>query len=428
MIIGIILIGILFLLVSFNKYKSWNNPYTVFNAIWVVIGILIAKGNKFVDEPSATAQLIVLIGVIAFNSSLFFPKFVIGDSTKTSYTTIDYSINTKKVYYLSWIIVILSIFSAKDAIQAVMAGADFSTIRNEYYTISSTESVYMYYLRNYLISPMRYAIIIATIIAFYKKLNKRTGLLINSIILVFFQAITSGGRYVLMNTFFMFLCGMLLFGKKYKFNRRQKFLFILLSIVIAYGIIYLTNDRATHQTADMTVLERLVTTIYQYFAGSVTYLGRVIETSPEIIGSTYGVNSIAGFITPIFAFLAFVNLLPYPKIFNVIGLYATQVLKIGLSTYFNAMPTIFGYFYIDGGLILTFIETAIFGYVCKRLYERASKGDLLFIAWYILMFVQICNVSTRWFFFASEYCLAFIYLRLLIHRTPHYLAGCQIVS
>ena len=98
----------------------------------------------------------------------------------------------------------------------------------------------------------------------------------------------------------------------------------------------------------------------------------------------------------------------YPAIFSVIGTYACEVLKIGPSSFYNAMPTIFGYFYIDGGFALVFIEAWLFGYICKRLYQRGKSGNVLMAAMYILVFAQICNSSTRCFFYLADYCLAFI--------------------
>ena len=151
-------------------------------------------------------------------------------------------------------------------------------------------------------------------------------------------------------------------------------------------------------------------------------MGKVVETSPEIIGKTFGLNMIAGFLIPIFVVFNFLHIVPYPQVFNYIGTYACAVLQIGPNTYYNAMPTIFGYFYIDGGLILTFIEAWIFGYVCKRVFEKAMDGSLLNVAFYLLIFIQICNSSTRWFFYSPEFCLAFIFLRIIFKPTGRILS------
>jgi hypothetical protein len=45
-----------------------------------------------------------------------------------------------------------------------MNGTSFSSIRSEYYTYTSAESVYMYYFRDYVLSPLRYVVIISAIV------------------------------------------------------------------------------------------------------------------------------------------------------------------------------------------------------------------------------------------------------------------------
>lgn len=181
-------------------------------------------------------------------------------------------------------------------------------------------------------------------------------------------------------------------------------------------MIFLTNERSTNLMTDMSLFEKVYTTIYLYFSGSVTYLGRVIENAPGIVGSTFGLNLLAGFISPIFVILNFMHIINYPQVFNTIGTYACIELLIGPSTYFNAMPTAFGYFFIDGGLILTFVESWIFGYACKRFYIKAKEGNLLYIGLFLLLFVQICNSSTRWFIYTSDFALAFIYMRFVLKK------------
>lgn len=400
------------ILAGYYKYRNWHNPYGVFNILWIVVGLLITKGNEFVYEPSNLAMLIVILGVVGFNCSVFIPRVYVRNPYRyKAERKIDY----KSIKVLSYIVLILSIISAVSAIQSVLLGASFAEIRTDYYTYSSSESVWMYYLRNYFVTPMRYVLIVATVIGVFSGLRERA-VIINTFLAILLQTITNGGRYVLMNTVFMIMCGSLLFGVKKTLTNKQKFLAFCLFVVLIWGIVYLTNDRASFLTRNMTTFERMEETIYQYFAGSVTYLGVVIDEFPFVSGMTYGVNFIAGLLSPFFVILNFLGILSYPKVFTIIGTYACQQLPIGLNTYYNAMPTIFGYFYIDGGLLLTFIEAGMFGYISKRIYENAECGHLLFVAYYILIIVQICNSSTRWFVYSSDYVLAFFYMLLFIRK------------
>lgn len=414
--VTILLIPLWFMISAYRKNKSISDPYVAFNILWVGVAALINIGNEYIYEPSITALTCVLFGVIGFNLSRFTPNLVLGKSQLGLFQSDNFVINYHQAYIISIIVLILSAFSAASAIRAFMSGASFSSIRSDYYTYTSAESIYLYYLRNYVLSPLRYVVIIVSIIGVIKKEKISKWLLINTIGIIILQSITSGGRYVLMNTVFMLLCGFSLFGDKERITMKQKIIIVVIVALFSYLIVYLTNDRASYITQNMTIGERLYHTVYAYFVGSTTYLGEVVKKSPFIVGSTYGINFVAGFIAPIFVVFTFLHLIPYPAVFSVIGTYACEVLRIGPATFYNAMPTIFGYFYIDGGFVLVFIEAWLFGYICKRLYQRGKSGNLLMSAMYILIFAQICNSSTRWFFYSSDYCLAFFFLNVVIRR------------
>lgn len=415
--LAILLVTAGFLIAAYRKNKSISDPYVAFNILWVGVAALINIGNKYVYEPSTTAMVCILVGIIGFNLSRFTPRLVFGKRKLGIFQSDEYVINYHRAYVISIVVLILSAVSAASAIQAFLGGASFSSIRSDYYTYTSGESVYMYYFRNYILSPLRYVVIITAIIGVIKKEKVSKWLLINTIGIIILQAITSGGRYVLMNTIFMMLCGYSLFGDKDRITAKQKIIIVGVVALFSYAIVFLTNDRVSYITQSMTVGERLYHTVYEYFAGSTTYMGEVVNKTPSIVGSTYGINFVAGFIIPIFVVLNFLHLLPYPAVFSVIGTYACEVLRIGPATYYNAMPTIFGYFFIDGGFALVFIEAWLFGYFCKRLYLRSKSGNLLMSAMFILIFIQICNSSTRWFFYSSEYCMAYLYLNAVISKS-----------
>lgn len=415
--LAILLIPAAFLIISYSRNKSISDPYVAFNTLWLAVAVLISVGNKYVYEPTNTALICVLVGIIGFNISMFTPNLIFGKRGIGLFKCEDYYLDYYRLYILSLIVLILSALGAASAIRAFLSGTSFGEIRTDYYTLTSSEDTYMYYFKEYVLSPLRYVVLISTIIGVLNRKKGNKWLIINTIGIVILQAITTGGRYVLMNTIFMMLCGYSLYGDKEKITIKQKVTIVIAVLLFSYIIVFLTNDRVSYLTQDMTVGERLYHTVYEYFVGSTTYLGEVVKKTPSLVGSTYGINFIAGFIIPIFAALTFLHILPYPAVFSVIGTYACEILRIGPATYYNAMPTIFGYFLIDGGYILTFVEAWLFGYICRRLYQRGKGGNLLMSAMFILIFVQVCNSSTRWFFYSSDYCLAFLYLNTVIRKS-----------
>ena len=271
--LAILLVPAAFFIISYGKSRSISNPYVAFNALWVAVSALINVGNKYVYEPTSTALACVLVGIVAFNLSMFTPKLVWGKD-KLFFNFDEYYIDYKLAYIISIIVFVLSTLNAVGAIRAVISGASFADIRTDYYDVASGGSTIIYYFRNYVLSPLRYVVIISAIIGTIKRESNRL-LLINAIGIVVFQAVTSGGRYVLMNTIFMIICGYSLFGDKEKITVKQKSSIVMVVLLFSYLILFLTNDRISYLTQDMTVGERLYHTVYEYFAGSTTYLGEL---------------------------------------------------------------------------------------------------------------------------------------------------------
>lgn len=409
---AICILSMLCFVIAKKRFKAWNNPYVTFNLLWVIVGFLILCGNTSVYKPSDTAMICVIVGILGFNVSAISRKFTFG--TYNIFNQ-EYQLNIKKASLISIIVLIISLALSMKSIQSFLSGVSYSDIRNDYYTYDNTGSTILYYLREYLLEPMRYVVIISAIFSIFKKEYRSRLLVFNAIVCVLLQAISSGGRYILMNTFFMILCGALILNS-FKLSIKKRIKVLILVALLGYGLVFLTNSRSTYLMQSMNISEKIYSTIYQYFAGSVTYLGEVIKNTPNIEGATFGINFFAGWLSPIFVILNFIGVLSYPQAFSYIGKEACKVLQIGPYLYYNAMPTVFGYFYIDGGLIFTFIEAWIWGYICRQLYKRADNGNLFFIALYILMFLQICNSSTRWFLYSTGYCLAFLYMRLIFNK------------
>lgn len=403
----------IFLIISRNKDRNIFNPFSSFNILWIFVGVLLCIGNELVYEPSTLSKWIIIVGIFAFNIASWTPRLKIWNRENKGHS---YSINYSTLFVLSIIITVLSFVSAAVSLQDLVNGVSYSVIRNNYYTYESGNSTLVYYVRNFLIIPMTYVVIIGTAIVFFTDRKIRKLQIVCLALIVILQALTSGGRYILMNTFFVFACAYFIYKKEKNVKLSRKILIALFVGILFYGIVYLTNERATYATRDMTVSQRLYLTVYEYFAGSVTYMGQVIDSYPFVVGSTYGVNFAAGFLTPIFTAFNFLHLITWPEIFNAIGRYACSILQIGPNSFYNAMPTVFGYFYIDGGFILLFVEAWLFGYICKRLYLHAIEGNIYFVAIYIMMFVQICTSSTRWLWYSADFCLAVLYMRLILNK------------
>lgn len=403
---------------SWYRYKTIYNPFSIMNILWGIVLLLLCIGNRFVDTPNNEALMCITVGLFAFNITMLIPQycFKLGNSNLAipgAYS--EYTFNLRIATILSVVVFAFSLIFAETAIKAVMSGTSFAVIRKDYYSYGDRSSVLLSYFRSYCLIPARYVVVVAAIYSFFKKISNTIVLKICAISILILQTITEGGRGVLVTALYMFIGGYFLFSSEKKLTTWQKIRFVVLLIVILWVIVFLTNDRATSNMINMTGWERIQYTFYLYFAGSVSYLEAVIKNTPFIVGSTHGVNFIAGWITPFFVLLTGLGVIRYPEFLQTIGKYACIELSIG-RIHYNALPTAFGYFYFDGGYVLTFVFSVIFAYVCRSVYINAKNGNLLHQMFYIMLFVQLCNFSTRWKFYGVDFCLAFVYMRMIVTK------------
>ena len=412
----IIAVSAIFLLLSVVKDREVCSPYVAFNIVWLLVGLMLLFGNSQIFQPSVLATTIVLVGVIGFNISVLIPRITI-NGKRLLVKEEERVFLAGRCQMLAIVMVLCWVFVSMSSIGLLLSGSSLSDVRESYYS-TDTGPAWLYYVKNYFLLPGTDAVIVASIISFIRQEKKSRLLLACTVLLVLLRAISSGGRYILINTLLMVVCALALFKALSNMPRKKKCALYFSLIVFALLIVVFTNERTTANTESLPLFEKLYLTTYTYFSGSVTFLGELMATVPQIEGSTGIACFIGGFLGPVFTVLSFLKIMPYPDFMNIIGIYACAPLAIGPSTYYNAMPTAFGYFFIDGGLIAVFIESLIFGYICNRTYRVAQTGDALVRGFYIMLFVQICMISTRWFFFTSDSALAFFFLLFLFRPLP----------
>lgn len=398
------------------KYKEIINPYTLFNILWILVLLLIDNGNYYIDPPSETALNCIIFGVISYNCSMLIPlaRFKIRnvyDSVNSGEYKINYNLALK---FSNISVVVCALLSVQPLIR-FLSGSNFGIIRTDYYTYGNFVEYFLWYARLYTISASRDVIFIIALFAFITNYKSKFRLLFNAVMLIILESVMSGGRYVLMNAGFMIFCFYLRYSDKVRLKPKQKIMIGGTLITFFVLIIFFTSNRVTYLYSSLSPLELIQQTFYGYFAGSVTYLGRLITTYSADMGTTYGINFMQGFILPIFTLFGFVGI-PSPDVINKVGNLTVKPLAISAVATLNALPTVFGYFYVDGKLTAVIIESFLFGYLCKKIYSRSARGNTIYFAAYLLLVTQILNTSTKWFFYQSDYCFAFLYLFLFFRR------------
>ena len=410
-------------LIIARKYdKSFINPIVAFNALWIIVYILLELSIKTgFDKPTNEVILIIIVGCLGFNVvGLLFAaskkrfRFTIKHKSDNYYDNSSFEVRTTLINIFIGIVLIYSIITYADIIIRLIRGiSTFSDIRVEYFTNVKD------FMEGYIISPIRYAIIVTVILNVLNRKIKKTQLIL-TIIIVVLGAISSGGRLILINTVLMIIGAVGIYTIHHKLNIKQKRVILVSLILILSVSILITNFRTnTLLTQGYTkLLDRLLKTFVSYFSGGIIYFGKLLELHP-IKSTTGGLNFIWGFLDVFFYFFAALGVFPYPQNIAVVGKYSNTLLNIGNNTYFNAFYTAFGYFYIDFGYVGVFLETALFAFIIINAFSNAVKSNKmndLYSSYYLLLFTILCDFSTRWFMYDSAYALAFIVIRLCYKR------------
>ena len=393
------------------KYRSVISPLIIFNLLWGVVLLLQPYSSEFGVYPAGSETLtIVCVGIIGFDIGAVFltARVHIGLLSEPC----RYEIRPTVVRILITFSIFYLVYSAYTSIGLLASGAEFLDIRTEYYSDASLD----YYIKYYISMPLQYVTLIAAFISLKEK-NFDFFLLGAAILTILLQVLQSGGRYIILNAIYMLVVIVLFFKLHKKMTIKIKCLVGSILFLLVYGIIYLTGSRTTAYTSNMEWYEQIAHVFYTYFAGSVTYMDILLKLYPWIDSATYGINFFAGFISPAFSFLTFIKFLPYPEIFKMIGQYATVPVAIGSSVYYNAMPTMFMYFYMDFGLMGVFLESVLLGSISIKVFRKMVRQmDWLSIGQYLLISVLLLNSSERWFLYNPGFALTFVYLWFLCKK------------
>lgn len=419
----IIMLSIIGIFIGRKFDKSIVNPVIMFNCWWLQIILLLIFSELMkisIYEPTKTAYQIVLVSLIAFNiiafiKVLLFHNKVLVFSSGAS-NNVRYDSRESVVFILSLMVLMYSIIKYRDSILNLLHGSmSLGQIRTDYFDSIRGG------LEAYIISPVRYAVLVITITdVVQKKIN--VSLIAMNIINVTLFALASGGRFVVVNLLYMCVCAYAVYRKSNQVSYRQKLIVRLLCCVLLTALIIMTSSRSAMMKAAgyTSITERVLGSAITYFAGGVIYIG-ILNKRFNISSVSKGYNFIRGFAQPLIDMLAIFGIKALPESFSVINDYTNYETNIGRGISFNAFFTGPGYFYLDGGLFGTWIETALFSLVLILVYDfvKQSKGKNAYVtAIYILLFAVLCDFTTRWMLADPAYAYALIIIRLCYKKRP----------
>lgn len=233
------LVSYLFLFINIRRSHAVYSPKVVFNALWMIFGIIIQFGAFGVWAPSEQALEIVLAGIIGFN--LAFPSRRLNTLLEDTYNRkepakrrfINFNKNSANglIYlYLALAFVLFAVLSIA-ATRELLITRDFSAARrvfNQQPYVTAFDKL-VHYGRMFLLFPLTRVISITAIIDWLFG-RKRIVLGLSAILLVVVDSLVTGGRYgLVVNIVVMFL--MLLVALLSKVPQRSSVVFVVIAMV-----------------------------------------------------------------------------------------------------------------------------------------------------------------------------------------------------
>lgn len=395
---------------DFLKHKKIYSPSVVFSILFFICVFLCNLNYYRLPQVKARVYFMILIGVASFflGQSLADRKKI--DKRKMYKGEIE----LKRYNLLMWISVVCSWFVIKDPLNILLSGGKIIDIYAARISAVYTESEYFQYsameglITSYIINPIFMLSVILSLILFYKTYRVRFALI--SLLFLFLQVITTGGRVNILVFIIVNLVCFLENKKNREFLRKNKFKFIGFILVGIIFFIYVQVERGS------TILE----VILRYYGVALNHMDYKLDFI-ESQGYTYGFMSLRPFI----------SLLSYiPETLGLDRFYLLEraneyVYLIDEATYlgngvvYNAFVTCFYYFFTDFGYIGIVIFSTLFGYFSGICYKKFTyfRDDRSKVIFYLSLALPICFAVVRFQYSQATVPFAMIYASKIFFST-----------
>ena len=388
------------LVLSYFLYKKVSHPVLIFNLLWFIL--LLASVYGHLEETLGFYKLspqiyqVFLIGGICYNVGAFLSNFFKPMRGKKKGVIEDTAIFTDKkinlLYYAE--IVLLFYYSIKSIVIArlLLTGQSYEAIRRIYFSDQIITSPLESAAVLFIFDPLLYITEIIFAVNLFKHIFPRK---INVLMIVnlLLRTFLSGGRTALFVTGCLILVCALYFGffKKIRLKRAVG-LFVAL-----YAILFVTVAVSSQRHGDEGgVLQIAYNNLMEYFTGSFVFFEDLLSNN-DFLPISYGLVSFGG-ITDIFIQLfRYLGLTDAPLIYISTGGILADFRMIGESVSYNAMPTMYYYFYTDFHECGYAVFPFIFGCVSVYIFSKMeNNGTLLSFVYYLFLMILIIESSFNW--------------------------------
>lgn len=388
-----LMLFILFVILSFLKFKHWINISSVFSCIWCFFGAISWFGFYGLRRPDYIIHVYVYIFVVTVNLTIF---TLIKDKY-IARRNISYGpIHDSRFVYVQFIGVLLLIPVIMRIIPLMIITKDLGYVRTYYFSGDLFNSyIYDFLFRSVPVSLLTSLIIVYTMYSFITKSFKYLLYAVLNALLI--TVVNGGGRYAILSLFYSIFLMLITnnFGnKKYYFIRKYKARIIKSVIFIILLLFLITLLRGQNS---------LFRSIVIYFSGSLSFLDYIISlpNSFALNEHLYGYFTFGILIEPlvlVLKVLGFTDIKVPSYLFNI---YCQPFYNIGINgTYisFNANTSILYYFLRDFGVVGIVIGGTLLGSIISLAFNSWRRGNmfggLVFIYFSIVLFNSIMTFQS----------------------------------
>lgn len=408
-------VHLILLIIAYAIYKKVSNPFVFFNLIWSLLIAISIIGTSGINKPSSDIYYIFLLGGLAFNISggifMLFDQFI--HSNKKLYNK-KILVNDvwKRLAFsiLNIIILCYYLYKGFELVSALITGTSYEFIRGYYYSDDYFKTTFEYLLVTYIFDPL---ITVAEIVFAINLLDRKYSKYIMFVMLanILLRALISGGRMIVFEFGVIILICFILNRKAIKDSkkvRKQMAAIFIIAIVIAGSI----SIGRSHE-GDSSFLEGVLGALTSNFTGSFTYFS-VLERLNNFSSDSFTSVVFAGLFDMFSMMLNFVGITNVDLVRNNIGTLLAKFYTIGDLSY-NAMPTMYYYFYGSLGKIGILLGSTIFSFYCTFAYKRNKRfGTYKSFAFYLLMMLVIMESPMKWLPFDSSFVMTMFYILVFV--------------
>lgn len=410
------------------RNRTIIHPLVLFNAIWCVILFLDSLKLYELNGVEDRIYKYILAGILSFNigNGVWFRirskySFQCGRPiVGRGYS----SLRNDLVYIMGIVCIAYYVIPVIDTLSTLVAGGTLATVRESVQNSESVTSLaakILNALSVLIIVPFAQAIPVVSVTNYWFG-NKDARLLLIGAVLAAMSSLGEGGRTALVN-FVLYIVVCLFIrrdvGSKgdHRLSHKQWRIVIVGTMLIGGLLVWATVSRS-----GMLLWKNL----YLYFSMEPYMFNAWANRVDE--AQLYGLGEAAlnGFtFVPLYLVKNIIGLdfpVHWKAVYDMIRLSDSEWITItAQSTHANAYVSAFWFFYIDGRIIGIIIGFALYGIYLAECHRKMMEiGDVRRISIFCYLVQGLAWTFIRFPFSNIYYCIAFIYLQLVVFKiSPH---------